>query len=276
MKPIISVIIPCYNQGAWLEEALRSVEQQTYTAWECIIVNDGSSDTTEATAQEWTEKDNRFTYCSQPNQGVSAARNHGIRQAKGTYILPLDADDTIGSNYIEAAIKAFEQNPDLSLVYCKAIKFGAQSGDWELPEFSLKRLARSNIIFNAGIFKRTDWERIGGYDERMKEGLEDWEFWIHLLKDGGAVLRLPSVQFYYRTHATSRNTTIDPSEYKKLHAYITKKHIEFFIDTVGSYPELLRRMHKLTRENEVLRTNMWFSIKAMLKKLIPFNRKSNA
>ena len=91
--PKVSVIVPCYNQGEYLADALESVLYQTFTDWECIIVNDGSSDNTEEVANKFCELDKRFKYISQTNQGVSAARNNGIKASSGTYILPLDGDD---------------------------------------------------------------------------------------------------------------------------------------------------------------------------------------
>ena len=86
MSFLVSIIVPCYNQAQYLPETLQSVLDQTYTNWECIIVNDGSPDATEAVAQEWCEKDHRFIYLKKENGGLSSARNAGLKIAKGDYI----------------------------------------------------------------------------------------------------------------------------------------------------------------------------------------------
>ncbi len=95
MNPLISVIVPCYLQAEYLDECLQSVYDQTYSNWECIIVNDGSLDNTEEIAKRWLEKDNRFRYIYKENGGLSSARNAGIREAKGEWIQFLDSDDMI-------------------------------------------------------------------------------------------------------------------------------------------------------------------------------------
>lgn len=110
-------------------------------------MNDGSADNTKEVAQEWVKKDSRFIYLYKENGGLSSARNAGIAIAKGEFILPLDADDRIGKDYTLLAMKAFQEATDLKLVYCKAEKFGEESGSWNLLDFSLLELARQNMIF---------------------------------------------------------------------------------------------------------------------------------
>ena len=99
-SPLVSIIIPCYNQAKFLQETLQSVNHQTYSNWECIIINDGSPDNTEEIALEWCYKDVRFKYFKKENGGLSSARNFGILHARGDLILPLDADDKISKNYL--------------------------------------------------------------------------------------------------------------------------------------------------------------------------------
>ena len=139
-KPLVSIIVPCYNQSQYLDECLNSVLNQTYLNWECIIVNDGSPDQTCEVANKWLAKDIRFSYIEKENGGVSSARNIGIDAANGEFILPLDADDKIGDTYITKAIIAFNQNELLKVVYCNAEKFGNENGIWSLPDFSLHKL----------------------------------------------------------------------------------------------------------------------------------------
>ena len=93
MNGAVSVIIPCYNHAKYLSCALDSVLGQSYSDWECVVVNDGSSDHTEEVCREYQKKDKRIKYHYQQNKGLAGARNTGIRQAVGEYILTLDADD---------------------------------------------------------------------------------------------------------------------------------------------------------------------------------------
>ena len=131
-NPLISIIVPCYNQARYLDECLQSVLEQTYQNWECIIVNDGSPDSTEAVALKWTAQDPRFRYVLKKNGGLSSARNAGIEVAGGQWILPLDADDRISNHYLELAEKQFDKG--YSIIYCKARLFGTTDMEWLLAE----------------------------------------------------------------------------------------------------------------------------------------------
>ena len=236
MIPLISVIVPCYNQAQYLHECLQSVLNQTFQDWECIIVNDGSPDHTEEVAKRWVEKDARFRYVFQENKGVSAARNLGIEYAKGAWILPLDGDDYISNDYLELAVNHFNDT-DVKVIYCNAKKFGTEEKIWELKDFSLHNLAEDNLIFNSAFYRKVDVLAIGGYDQALKNGLEDWEFFINLLKNGGRVTRIDELCFFYRIKEVSRNTMskIDPTESIK---YIEKKHTEFFQEQFGTFHSL--------------------------------------
>ena len=146
MNKLVSIIVPCYNQAQYLPEALQSVLDQTYSDWECIIVNDGSPDDTDIVAKEWLVKDTRFKYIYKENGGLSSARNAGIESSKGDYILPLDADDKIGRDYLKLAAQAFEHNVDLKLVYCNAEKFDLVNEFWHLKLSMI--LAKLDITAN--------------------------------------------------------------------------------------------------------------------------------
>lgn len=241
---LVSVIIPCFNQGCYLEECVSSVTQSTYKNIEIIIVNDGSTDSTEEIALNLQRKFSFIRYFAQENSGPSAARNMAIRNSKGTIILPLDSDDVIAPDYIEKAVLILTKNPEVKVVYCEAEKFGDQSGKWCLPEFTLDRLVRRNLIFTTALFRKTEWERIGGYDEKMIWALEDWDFWISMLKDGGCVYRLPFVGFYYRIRKNTRTENARNGGLELTIAYFNEKHKEFIYKKLGGP---LRRHKKLSR-----------------------------
>jgi glycosyltransferase involved in cell wall biosynthesis len=240
-NPIISIIVPCYNQAQYLGEALQSVLDQTFINWECVIVNDGSPDNTKEVAEVWIKKDSRFKYLEKPNGGLSSARNAGITIAKGEFILPLDADDKIGNLYCELAMIEFEKNTDLRIVYCKANTFGLENGEWQISEFSAKKMCLKNIIFCSAFFRKIHWKIVGGYDENMVYGLEDWEFWIAILKNDGKVFRMNVIQFYYRIKEKSMITEISEANQIYLENYVSQKHVNFFIKNLGSFPFLEKK-----------------------------------
>ena len=227
---LVSVIIPCFNHADFLKETIESVQKSTYPHFEVIIVNDGSTDQSEDISKEMCNEYDNVKYLYQANQGPSAARNNGIKLSKGKYILPLDADDLISNDYIINAVRTLDNNDDVKLVYCLAEFFGEKVGKWNLPEFSRKYLARENMIFSTAMYRKSDWEITGGYDERMKWGWEDWEYWIALLKDGGNVVRLPLTGFFYRVRSGSRRKSTNREAKRKTIDLINEKHKTFIID----------------------------------------------
>lgn len=235
---LISVIIPCYNQAQFLPETLQSVLNQTYTNWECIIVNDGSPDHTEEVALEWCEKDERFIYIKKENGGLSSARNFGIESSNGFYILPLDSDDFISNNYVEVCLINIERSIDIKVVYGKAIKFGAENCNWELKPYSFQSLLRQNVIFCTAMYRKADWELVNGYDTSMIHGLEDWEFWINILKKGGTALCVSECVFYYRIKQESMlvNLLTKKNQIHEIYNYVFNKHSEVY--TKHSYYDL--------------------------------------
>ena len=144
-------------------------------------------------------------------------------------ILPLDADDKIAKDYIALALDSFQEDSTLKVVYSKAEKFGDEEGLWRLPPFSIYDLCRFNMIFCSAVFRREDWKLVGGYDVNMIYGLEDWEFWIAILKNGGNVKCLDDVGFYYRIRANSMVRKINQDHVNYSEIYVVKKHIDFFI-----------------------------------------------
>jgi len=241
---MVSVIIPCYNQACHLEESVRSVVNSSYKDVEIIIVNDGSTDSTEEVALKLKAEFSFIYYYYQANKGPSAARNLGIRNSSGSIILPLDSDDRISDRYIEEAVEILENRPDIKVVYCVAEKFGDWSGKWVLPEFSIDKLVKRNLIFTTAFYRKHDWAKIGGYDEYMTWALEDWDFWLSMLKNGGNVYRLPMVGFYYRTSKNTRTCCAKNGGLALTISYFNIKHRDFIFKKLGGP---LRRRKKLSK-----------------------------
>lgn len=251
----VSIIMPCYNQAAYLEEAVHSVLESQYANLEIIIVDDGSKDDSFKIAQELSVKfPDKIRAISQINQGPAQARNAGIKIASGKYILPLDGDDKISQDYIAEAVKILESNPNVKVVYCEAEKFGEKNGTWKLKPFSLHALALDNMIFVSAMYRKSDWEKCGGYDTRMTWGWEDWEFWLNMLKTGGEVVKLPITGFHYRIRAGSRRKTTNKAAKQKTIDLINDKHAEFMQAQLGgplrnprSWSKTINRFYRFLR-----------------------------
>lgn len=230
-QPSVSVIIPVYNMEKYLAATISSVLASTLQNFEVVIVDDGSSDGSYGIALSFAEKDKRIKCYVQKNSGASTARNHAIRMATSKYILPLDADDLIGKEYLEMAVAVLENHPDVKLVVCRSVFWGDKEGEWELPPFSLQLLARKNLMNSCSMYRKTDWEEAGGYCEEMR-GREDWDFWISLLKNGGDVYKLPIIGFYYRIRQNSKR--IMARKWKKeIIDKLNERHTEFFKQQLG-------------------------------------------
>ncbi|WP_375584460.1 glycosyltransferase family 2 protein [Cyclobacterium xiamenense] len=234
-RGLVSVVIPCYNQGRYLEETVRSVLASTYRPLELLLINDGSTDDSLESARLLEKKYPEVRVIDQPNSGVARARNTGIRAAKGEFVLPLDGDDTISDAYIGEAVAVLQQQPEVKVVYCQAVKF-SETGQkaWKLKPFSLRALARDNMIFVSALVRKSDALAVGGFSEDMRMGREDWEFWIKMLKTGGDVVQLPFVGFYYRLSPGSKRKRTGTRQKKRERiAYLNQKHADFFLQELN-------------------------------------------
>ena len=139
---MISVIVPCYNYGHLIADTIRSVQQQTYTDWEMIIVDDGSTDNTAEIVHEFINQDKRIQFYQQQNAGPSAARNFALKQAKGEYIQFLDADDCIEKRKFEIQLSIFEHKPTAGIVYGTVRYFKnnpANKSEWQYTYWGVNR-----------------------------------------------------------------------------------------------------------------------------------------
>ena len=201
MKELVSVIVPMYNAAPYIGEALESIVASTYHPIEVVVVDDGSTDDSLAVAQAFAAKHPEVRVVHQANAGVSAARNNAIREAKGEYILPVDADDKIGATYIAHAVEAMGSG--VRVVGCRAEYIGAKQGEWQLAEYSPELLARKNMIHACSMFRKADWLQVGGYCEE-EIYREDWDFWLSMMELGGKYVRLAETGLYYRVQGGGR------------------------------------------------------------------------
>lgn len=220
LMPKVSVVIPCFNQGKLIDEAVDSVLNQTYQDFEIIIVNDGSTDDYTNNKLVEYRRGVNISVITTTNQGLASARNNGISAAAGKYILPLDADDKIGRNYLEDAVKILESNSKIGIVYCDAEFFDQKRGRWVLPRYTARKLLMENMIFCAAMFRKETWTQIGGYNPNMKFGLEDWDFWLSITGAGYHVCKIPKILFFYRIKSDSMMTGLASNNAKLFSMYL--------------------------------------------------------
>ncbi len=201
-RPEVTVVVACFNQGEYLDDALASVLAQTYSSFEIVVVDDGSTDPATVRAidrLDWP----RTRVLRQENRGLPGARNAGIAGARGHYVVPLDADDELAPGYLEALHAALDREPGAAYAHCWAELFGDVGAVWTTRPFNPYQLLVSNSVLGCVLLRRAAWEAVGGYDETLTAGNEDWELWIRLLEAGWGQVQVRQPLFRYRRHGVS-------------------------------------------------------------------------
>lgn len=197
-KPKVSVVIPCYNLGEFLDEAVDSVFEQTYRDFEIIVVNDGSTDAfTNRLLENYSRP--RVKILHTDNRGPGAARNIGIKAAAGTYLCALDADDKLHPSYFEKAVKVLDDDESTAFVSSWLQTFGDEEWLWKQERCDLPTLLSECTVTTPALVRKAAVTAVGGYDEDVAQwGNEDWLLWISLVERGYQGVILPEVLFYYR------------------------------------------------------------------------------
>lgn len=224
--PILSVVIPCYNQGDFLLELIDCFpDYHQQSVYEIIIVDDGSSD--QRTLIVFAElEDKGYHIIHQTNKGLCVTRNVGISASKGKYILPVDADDKVSVEFLHEAINIFDNHPEYAVVYANGEYFGSKSGPWNVGEFNLQRLMLWNYLHSGSAFRKSAWENVNGYDPKVN-GLEDWDFWLSIAFNGGRFYYLDKKLFDYRVLPNSAIRSVTSERFRKLLDYLEEKHKSF-------------------------------------------------
>lgn len=245
-KVKVSVIIPCYNYGQFIDDAVNSVLCQTFQDFEIVIVNDGSTDKYTNTKLENYSKP-KCEVIHTEHLGAQYARNIGIKKSKGEYILPLDADDKIGPRYLQEAVKVLEEKKEFGIVYCRAEFFGDKSGEWILPDYTLEKMLIRNVIFCSAMFRRSDYLKTKGFNPNMIYGRQDWDFWLSLIENGVKVFRLQEIHFYYRYKLRSTNRDLIRDEEKKAYSLKTiyLNHIDLYFENHGNPIDMYVKLSRI-------------------------------
>jgi len=219
----VSVVIPCFNHGEFLPEAVCSATAIERDDIELIVVDDGSTD--ERTRKEIDALSARgIKVIRQETKGLAAARNAGIAISRGEYILPLDADYRLRPGWIDRGIRFQDSNPQVGVVYGDAECFGTRNDRWTTGSFDPDRLLRWNYIHASALYRRSVWEQNRGYDGTMPvQGYEDWDFWLGALEHGWEFAYMREVFFDYRQAERSMITRTREFE-SQIEAFVASKH----------------------------------------------------
>ncbi|GAA4815348.1 glycosyltransferase family A protein [Litoribaculum gwangyangense] len=258
----VTVVIPCYNDGEYIIQALNSILNQTLKPDKIIIIDDGSDIQTKNILESIKAESVQVIF--QSNLGVCKTRNKGISLAKTDYILNLDADDFFEKTFIEKAVKILDENPNIGVVGCfyKVLKNTKPEQEIIKPAGgSLKNFLVKNNAMNCSMFRRICWEEASGYDEIIVNGYEDWDFWISILKNGWQMHIIQEALFTYRIKKSSRDISAFQDHDLELRSYIFNKHKQVYLDNFYSYViQNLYENHKLKQNKLKVKNTLDYKI----------------
>ena len=271
-SPIITVVIPNFNDKDYIQEAINSVLNQTFQNFEVLIVDDGSNVETKRVLNKL--QSDRIRLITQKNKGLSAARNTGFKAAKGEYVLTIDADDTVEATFLEKAISILENNPLYGAVSCHCkvfIKKNKVISEHKPKGGYVNDFLFDNNSVSFALIRKKTWEEVGGYDEKMLKGFEDWEFWISITKIGWIVGMIPELLFNYRQKETSMSKHSKEYHRETNLNYIFKKHEDIYKNHFPEIVDFLTNLAQRHKRNEIkYKTSIEFKIGSLV--LLPLRK----
>lgn len=258
-QPVVSIIIPCYNSGSLLEETIKSIEKiYTPELHEVIIVNDGSTD---KKTVEILSQISKHKVINQENGGLANARNTGIKNSAGKYLLFLDSDNLLTEGYLKEGVNVLENDVNIDIVYGESEKFGEERGRLNVIPFNLQTLMTYNYIDACCLIRRNLFDDLGGFDEKMKvQGYEDWELWIRAASHNKKFFYMEGVIVQkYRVLNSSMIRSVNKKDRDHVFEYLEKKYPSFlnFSGVSDFYYEKFRKQ------------TLGWTTKLFLKKYIP-------
>ena len=221
-EPAVSVIVPCYNGGSFLDGLCDSLAAQTFRDFETIIVDDGSTE--ETTLRKLASLDPAIRVVSQQNRRLPGARNAGFACARGEFLLPLDCDDRLAASFLAETVAVLRgAPPDIGFAFAHVRLVGDMDGVMprhfnRFDQLFLNRLPYCMLI------RRSAWQAAGGYDEAMGDGMEDWEFNIRLLQRGFGGAEIAKPLLIYRVSAEGMLLSRSARRHGTIWRYIRTKH----------------------------------------------------
>jgi glycosyltransferase involved in cell wall biosynthesis len=268
-KPLISIIIPCYNQGNYLAEAIKSCVSQTYSLFECIIINDGSSDNTDDISKWWCASDSRIKYISRYNTGVSSSRNLGLKHARGDFIQFLDADDLLQPDKFKLSISEFNLFPDIDIIVSSAMYFDVSCPSqtrfnifdntpwmdelWSKKNTLISKLIKGNLMpVCSPLIRKNVFDKVGYFDTSIS-ACEDWDFWLRCAIHGIRFRynSLPNGDVRIRVHKTSASQNRDKMFSGEF--YLSVKTSSLLVnkkDIISNFSIGLERLERITSSSK--------------------------
>jgi len=251
--PDATIVIPCYNHGEHVGEAVESALRQREARIRVVVVNDGSNDGTTPDACEALAGD-RVRVIHQENRGLPAARNRGAAGADTEYLVFLDADDVIEEAFVSRLARAIDAEREagrdrgVSHAYCRERLTGQGGGVWRVPEWDPLLLLITNLHPVTALVRRERFEAVGGFDESMRDGYEDWDLWIRFMAQGWRGVRVPEPLFVWRRHSEDTMVMESRERHEELYSGLMQKHRALFD---ARRHELLLRMNAMLSEFRV-------------------------
>ena len=228
-SPRVSIIVPCYNHGRFLEDALVSVFEQTFASWEVVVVDDGSTDPETLTILANLDLP-RVRVVRQENAGLPAARNTGIRVSRGEFIVPLDADDELLPDYLARMVEVLDAHPDAAFAHCWAELFGDVNWVWATRPYNPYTILLSNSVLQTATMRRKAWDEVGGYDVTMTVGNEDWDMWLRYQEAGWGNRQIRESLYRYRKQGISMSVT-NEADFEQGRRRILDRHAALYEPT---------------------------------------------
>ena len=220
-SPKVSVVIPCFNQGEFIDDALLSIFEQTMVDYDIVVVDDGSDDgMTPQVLDAITFP--RVSVVHQANVGLPGARNRGIEAARGEYVVTLDADDQLAPEYLAKLSGVLDADDSTAFAHCWARLFGDYQAIWATRPFNRFQFLLSNSVVGCVVLRKSAWEAVGGYDESMRDGNEDWDLWIRLAEAGFGNGQIREPLFWYRKHGVSMSVETE-SKYESVLSSLSQR-----------------------------------------------------
>lgn len=239
--PRVAVVVPCYEDGELLVDAVASVARSVDLPHELIVVDDGSRGPGTIAVLDVLEEAG-YQVHRRPHAGVAAARNHGFAAARAPFVIPLDADNRLLPGFVQPALSILAEEPAIAAVYGDRVEIGARRGRVEVGPFDARRMVAGNYVDTCAVIRREAWQACGGYDEAMPlQGWEDWDLWLALIARGWALRWLPLPGFEYRVRPGSMLHELERSpDVLRLLPYLLGKHHQLYLETVRGVLEALR------------------------------------
>lgn len=274
--PKVSIIIPFYNLGKYLDEAVNSVLNQTYKNWEILIINDGSTDQNSVDVLEKYSNNEQIKVFNKKNEGLPVARNYGIERAEGEYICCLDADDKYHPDFLKKTLEEIQKDSNLGFVTTWFQPFGEIQGEDKTVQITKNTnlLLVKNVPHVASMFRKQACTDAGGYEVHMKHGYQDWDFWLSIVEAGYDWHVIPEVLFYYRVRSDSMLRETSKRDLEN-YSFILNKHkrllnkldiTEILISarqTILAYDHIIQSLNKNKPKRRIL-----YSIKESIKHLL--------